>query len=140
MRRPRLSLDVSGTVTAAICAVHCLAAPLLIAVGTLPLVGPLSAILRSPITEWGFVFSSAIIGATSLVPSFTRLHRDVIPGALFATGFVFLVGVRMAEPTPKLERITVPVAAALMIGAHVRNRQQCARCRRCLENATAPAE
>jgi hypothetical protein len=131
VRIRRISLDVTGTAAATICAVHCVATPFLLAIATLPAVAPFATVLASPLTEWAFVITSALLGATSLIPSFTRVHRDMIPCGLFIAGLGLLICTRVTSAAAALEPLAVPVAALLMIGAHVRNRRQCARCRAC---------
>jgi hypothetical protein len=131
--RDRLSLDTTGSAAAAVCAAHCIGTPLLLTLGVLPAVGPVTAILISPLFEWGFVVLSAILGIASLVPSFTRVHRDVVPGALFAAGFGLLLIGRLFQVSEVAERAAISIAAALMVGGHLLNRRQCARCRTCSE-------
>jgi hypothetical protein len=128
--RKSSTLDISGSVAALVCAVHCLASPLLLALGAIPLLGRASSVFESPVVEWGFVAISGIIGLASLVPSFTRVHRDRVPGILFGLGFGVLVATRLTALTAALEPLAVSAAAALLIAAHVRNQRQCARCRR----------
>jgi hypothetical protein len=108
-----------------------MATPLLLAVATLPVFAPFATVLASPLTEWAFVLTSALLGATSLIPSFTRVHRDVVPCGLFIAGLALLVFTRVSGGGAARERLAVPVAAILIIGAHERNRRQCARCRAC---------
>jgi hypothetical protein len=125
--RKSSSLDVSGSLAALVCAVHCLASPVLLSLGAMPLLG--ASLLESAMVEWGFVAATGVIGLASLVPSFTRVHRDRVPGILFTLGFGLLLATRLVEPTAALEPVAVATAAGLLIAAHVRNQRQCARCR-----------
>jgi formate hydrogenlyase subunit 3/multisubunit Na+/H+ antiporter MnhD subunit len=133
----RLTLDSTGAIAAAICAVHCMATPILLTAVSLRFFEPFAKALASSLTEWAFVLTSAVIGLTSLVPSFTRVHRDVMPYGLFAASFGLLLTSRLMHVAPVAERVVVPVAAILMIAAHMRNRRQCARCHTCVECAPA---
>jgi hypothetical protein len=137
LRFRRFSLDVTGTAAAVICAMHCMATPFFLAAATLRAFSPVASVLTSPLIEWTFVVTSAVLGATSLIPSFTRVHRDVVPCCLFSIGLGLMVSVRIAHAGPDVERFAVPIAALLMIGAHVRNRVQCERCRACTPEPAA---
>lgn len=113
-----------------------MATPFFLAAATLRVFSPVATVLTSPLTEWAFVVTSAVLGTTSLIPSFTRVHRDVVPCGLFGVGLGLLLYIRIGHAGPALEQFAVPLAACLMIGAHVRNRRQCELCRACLKKPT----
>jgi hypothetical protein len=79
-------LDKAGMWTSGLCAVHCIALPALISVCTL--------------NSWAFLYDervenvvlavSAVIGVSSLVPSYISHHRKVVPILILLSGFFFI--------------------------------------------------
>jgi hypothetical protein len=110
-------LDLLGSGTAILCAVHCAANMLLVA--SLPVLG--LHLLLSENTERVFIAASLALGLISLGAGWAR-HRHVAPAVLFVLAMLSLLVLR-----PRLEEGSVPelatvlVSAALLVIAHVRN-------------------
>jgi hypothetical protein len=117
-------LDLVGCVASITCAVHCVALPLLLAAyPILPLHG-----LRSPWTEWGFVFVSLVVGASSFGPAAVS-REGRMPLVLFFAGGATLLAVRTLVPehATQLERIGLVFGAMLLAAAHLLNRARASR-------------
>jgi hypothetical protein len=129
---PRLpALDRLGVASSTLCAVHCLVTPL--AMAALPFLGLEAALGES--LEWGFVATGLAVGTLTLVPSFRRLHRRLLPLALFIAGMSLWVAARagLSSASP-LELPLVLAGSAAVVTAHLVNRSLCRTCHAC----TAP--
>lgn len=131
----RSRLDTAGSITAGVCAVHCLVTPLLLTFGWLGAFGA----LVSERFEVVFVGASLIIGLLSLGPAFIRQHRDPLPLLLFVAGLGTLLGIRALGIGESIERGIVPVCATLLVMAHWRNHRLCSHCRACSAVAESPS-
>ena len=121
-------LDQLGIGVGLVCAIHCIATPIVLV--ALPSV--LLPIAESPLVEWGLIAVSLLLGAVVIARLGLRTHRRVHPLAMFAVGALLLVGSRVAPEEPELLEIAlVVVGATLVVGAHVRNllcTKACAAC------------
>jgi MerC mercury resistance protein len=121
-------LDRLGTAASLACAAHCAAMPSLI--GMLPLVG--LDFLANEQTELMFVSLSLVIGSLSLIPSYTRKHRQWQPLLLFAFGASSIIVVKaLAEEGSRLEAPTMIIGALLIAFAHIVNLRLCRSCATC---------
>ena len=112
-------LDKTGMWTSALCAVHCIALPVLISM--------------SAFSSWAFLHDervenvvlalSAAIAVTSLGPSYVRHHRKILPIVILLSGF-FLIGVSRFWIDVS-ESIFASSGAALVAAAHVLNHRYC---------------
>ena len=91
-RRRSDSLDAVGTAMSLLCAVHCAALPLLLALLPLSAFGALA----DERLEWVLVIAAATIGIASLTLGF-REHRSRRALAILAVGIALLLGGRMLE-------------------------------------------
>ena len=121
--------DYAGIAASALCLVHCLAMPLLLAV--LPLTSPL---LGSAGDDHG-LHDALLVGVTvpvllALVPGFLA-HRDPAPLLLGSAGLgCFLVAVLFVGPAfgQGAEAVLAILSSALLIAAHRRNHRFCKAC------------
>jgi hypothetical protein len=121
-------LDRIGAAASLACAAHCVAMPLLI--GLLPLVG--LSFLAEEQAEWALAGLSIGVGSLSLIPSYTRKHRQWRPLLLFAFGAGLIIAVRLlAEDGSLLEMPAQAIGALLIACAHMINRRLCRGCAAC---------
>lgn len=116
----RLGIWVSG-----LCALHCLALPVLIPL--LPLIG--SAFFAQVWFERLILSVSLLIGAVALLSGATRYHGKYYPMGLLATGgliywFKDIFG-------HEFEPFTIAVGALLIIAGHWVNMRLCRQCKCC---------
>jgi hypothetical protein len=121
-------LDRVGVAASLVCAVHCMAMPLL--AGLLPLMG--LSFLAEDQTEWVLTGMSLGIGSLSLLPSYVRRHKQWRPILFFGCGASLILAVRLsAEEGSRLEALMMVIGAVLIVCAHVVNRQLCRSCASC---------
>ena len=119
--------DYAGMAASALCLVHCLAMPLVLA--AFPLLGMGGA-------HHG-LHDALLVGVTAavllaLVPGYLK-HRDAAALLLGVAGLasllaaVLLLGPRLGELA---ETVGAVASSVLLLGAHRRNRRQCTDCRR----------
>ena len=118
--------DYAGMAASALCLVHCLAMPLLLA--AFPLLG-----LGG---EHHALHDALLLGVTApvllaLVPGYLK-HRDPVALMLGVAGLVcflaavFVLGPRIGEMA---ETVGAVVSSVLLLGAHLRNHRYCKDCR-----------
>jgi hypothetical protein len=113
---PNGALDRLGVGISLGCAVHCLAVGMLSVVPSLLPIAELAPWLER--LEWPFLVSAAVVGTTSLFPSYRR-HGEVRPLALFGAGMALLSASRVASGSAEL---ALTVTGVLTIAAaHVLN-------------------
>ena len=109
-----LNLDFAGFFTSSLCAVHCAALPLLIGFG---LIG----------TEWMnhfwlevfFISFSLLFAFQSLYKNYKNVHKQVLPMAIAATGFLlFFIALQFHGP---IEIIGTSIAGICIATAHILN-------------------
>ncbi len=121
-------LDWLGTAASLACAAHCAAMPSLVAL--LPLVG--LGFLTAERTEWVLIGLSLGIGSLSLLPSYTRKHRQWRPLLLFAFGASLITAVRFfVDEGSRLNAPAMVIGALLIACAHLVNRRLCRNCAAC---------
>jgi hypothetical protein len=122
-----LSGDRKGILIAALCLIHCVAAPVL-----LSFAGFASLLGVSEKMEPVFVLSSIAIGTATLIPGYRHKHGRFSCLALFFCGLLFLVVLRHLRWLVVPETILGGFGAALIVGAHALNlkfSKQCECCR-----------
>lgn len=116
-------LDKTGMWTSAICAVHCIVVPVVISF--------------SAFSGWGFLHSEStenvvltiaiFIAVGSLVPSYIKHHRKVLPILILLLGFFLIAMSRLLVEAH--ESIMVSSGAALVATAHFSNFRYCKKLR-----------
>lgn len=81
-----LHLDLLGFSASFLCAIHCMALPIVMSLG---LFGGLTW-FESPILEWGLIISTLLIATWSLFRSYYQQHRNLRPLLIAAIGFVLV--------------------------------------------------
>jgi hypothetical protein len=119
--RYRSSIDIIGFSVSALCALHCFAVPLVVALTTFTGL----AFLEDPFLEKIILTMSAVLGLLSLVPSYNRYHKHPKPLTYFAAGIV-LIGLSRLEVHEVWEISMTSVGATLVASAHIINRRLCA--------------
>ncbi len=113
----RATLDIVGATSAVLCAVHCIATGMLVAV--LPLLGA-SALLGETV-ERGFLAVAVVMGTFSIGVGL-RAHRQRAPAVLLLAGLASLLAVRPLFGEGTLaEALLVVTGAVLLVAAHWRN-------------------
>lgn len=107
-------LDQIGMVASIACAVHCAALPLVITI--LPLIG--MEFLANPLMEIAMICLSVIIGAWSLVRSYTR-HKNLAPLLVLLIGFSLIASGHFFLETA--EAILVPLGGFAIAAGHYLN-------------------
>jgi hypothetical protein len=118
--------DYAGMAASALCLVHCLAMPLLIA--AFPLLG-----LTGDHHAWhdALLLVVTVPVLLALVPGYLK-HRDPVALSLGLVGLgaflvaVFLVGPQFGELA---ETVAAVASSVLLLGAHLRNHRYCKECR-----------
>ena len=119
--------DRRGILIASLCAVHCVAGPVL-----LSFAGLASLVGVSEKFDPLFLIGSATMGGMALVPAYRRKHGRLSCLALFGAGFLCLLLRRHIELQPiSVEPIAAAVGASLIIGAHLLNLRFSRRCTCC---------
>jgi len=112
-----LNKDILGMICSGLCVMHCLAIPILFALG---ITGISIGFLQDEWTHWLFVIPIIILLATSL-PSGFSVHADRKPIILGITGLVLLLsGLTIFEA---YEKWLIVAASVLIITAHYSNRK-----------------
>ncbi len=121
-------IDGTGAVFSWICAVHCVAVPLI--VSFLPFAW--LSVLDNEIVEYVLVGTSLLIAAASLLPSYIRDHRKIRSIAIFAfgIGLIFLAD-RLFEENLAGKAVMLALGALTISLAHVLNRKLCRECTAC---------
>ena len=118
-------MDKLGIWVSGLCALHCLALPLLLP--TVPLVA--SSFFAEAWFERLILSSSLLIGLTALMIGYFRYHRQLFPlSALVFGGIIYWHKDIFGHA---YEPITIAIGAALIIAAHLMNLRLCRACKSC---------
>ncbi|QEC43088.1 MerC domain-containing protein [Pseudobacter ginsenosidimutans] len=120
----KISYDHLGIFTSIVCAIHCTVLPLIIS--SLPFLG--IDILESAAIEWGLIAMAFLFGFLSLNHGYRRHHQKKLPALLFCAGFAFLIINQVTDE--QILFICIPLAALLIIAAHITNIQRCRQSRK----------
>jgi hypothetical protein len=112
------SLDIAGIWTSLLCAVHCLFLPLVSVSAFSGLV-----FLADSKIENAVILISAALGATSLLPSYFRHHRNIKAIGFLLSGFFLIVLSRFLGGVHEV--VLTTVGATLVSAAHVINFRLC---------------
>lgn len=111
-----LHIDAFGFTASVLCAIHCMAVPVLLTVSTW---GWLE-ILNDPSIEMTVVVTSALLAIISIVPSYFRHHRSLKAIVLVASGFA-LIAVGRLQTDRIAEILFTSIGAAVVGSAHYLN-------------------
>jgi hypothetical protein len=134
MKSPEASLealDRAGMAASVLCAIHCIALPLLL--GSLTAAG--IGWLRYEGVEWAILTGSAAMGLFGLLPGYKRVHRHKRCLWLFCAGLLTILTGKLASSHSLRDTPFVVCGAALIISAHAFNRHLCARCSNCTDRS-----
>ncbi len=118
-----LHLDFVGFWASALCAVHCLAVPVVVAMGA----GNGLAWLSDPWLEFGFIGAAIAIAGWSLARSYFQHHRKFTAISVVAGGFLLLLLSRFVEH--EWEPTLAVLGGIVIAAAHVVNWRLCRQCR-----------
>jgi hypothetical protein len=123
-------LDRLGMSAGVLCAVHCLALPVVAAL--MPIAG--LELVSGEGIEWAFAIVATALGGLSLVPGFLRVHRRVQPVFLLLLGTsLLLAGRALVADGSQVEMPIVLTGALSMVLAHATNVKLCRDCRSCTD-------
>jgi len=114
------SLDTTGFWASAICAVHCVAVPILLSFSAL---GTLS-FLDNEVIEYGILGVSAIVGCCSLLPSYFRHHQKLNALLFLLAGFALILTGQLIG-SGLYEVLLTSVGALSIALAHLINYKLC---------------
>lgn len=118
MRLKLLQWDVMGIAVSFLCALHCVALPLLFS--SLGLWG--GTVLHNPWLETVTVLGSLVFGVVAFYKGCFVQHKNKLPLLLFISGFGLLLAGQVYEQNALY---LVAAATLLMITAHVLNYRKC---------------
>lgn len=122
MMSKRTRLDLAGATASLLCAVHCLALPLILSAGAL---GGLHW-LHHPVLEGILVALAVAIASWSLWPAYRDGHSNAVPGLVAASGFALLALSRGLGS--EAEHYLMAAGGLLIATAHYLNWRQNASC------------
>ncbi|MBA2248831.1 MAG: MerC domain-containing protein [Chitinophagaceae bacterium] len=114
----KINWDFLGIATSIACAIHCALLPLILS--SLPVFG--INIIHNSFFEWGMIGLAFVVGSYSLVHSYIRHHRKLLPLLLFSSGFIFLVSKQFF---PAFEYVFLCSAVCFILTAHFMNYKYC---------------
>ncbi len=127
-------LDRLGIWASSLCAVHCLALPILIPL--LPLIG--ASFFAQDWFERTILSLSMIVGFWALLSGFYRYHRQIYPlYSLMLGGIIYWNKDMFGEV---YEPFTIAIGAMLIVGAHVVNLKLCQSCHSCESESSCSAD
>lgn len=119
-------LDAWGMLASGLCAVHCMAIPILLALGASAGV----VWLETPWLEGALLLAAIALAAQSLIGSYRREHRRLLALWVAGAGFAVLVASRLTHEN--LEHYLTAVGGFTIATAHWINwklrRQVCTEC------------
>jgi hypothetical protein len=116
----RVSWDLVGISTSTLCAIHCLVLPFLVMMGSMSGYG----IVHNHRLENVIIAVSAVIGLSSLIPSYLNHHRKLSPLYVLLAGFVLILFSRFNVNSPA-ETILTTFGASTIAIAHLINWKLC---------------
>ena len=120
-----LWIDQFGAGLSLACALHCLAAPLLLSL--LPFAG--LGFLASESIETALLGASLVLAVGSLCRGF-RIHQQRRTFLLLGAAFLLILGGRFS-PEETSEVVCIVLGAGLLAGGHLLNRHLCKTCLQC---------
>jgi len=120
-------IDKIGVSLSAICLVHCLALPVIMA--TLPFVSFLS-FMKNPIFE-GLIALFAIINAVAAVTTGYKKHKKLVVPAILLSGSILLALFFFAHDFIHNNEYVITIGAFLIGIGHLFNGSYCKSCKKC---------
>ncbi len=118
-------LDKLGVWITSLCALHCLALPLLLPIA--PLIA--SSFFADAWFELAILSFSVVIGFAALFIGFHQYHRQLYPIYSLVAGALIYWNKDVFGHD--FEPLTIAIGAILIIGAHLLNLRLCRRCKGC---------
>lgn len=112
------TLDATGIWVSALCGLHCVAMPILISTAAINVV-----VLAKPSIEYIALGLSVTLGVSSLLPSYFRHHRRILPIVLLLMGFILIAVSRFQEDF--IEGLFTASGASAIIVGHLLNLRYC---------------
>ncbi|MBT1704626.1 MerC domain-containing protein [Chryseosolibacter indicus] len=112
-------LDKTGMWASALCAIHCMAVPIVVSMSAFT--G--WAYLHNDSIETAVLMLSGLIAVASLVPSYVKHHRKLLPIIILSFGFI-LIGVSRLSLDVN-EPVFASSGAGLVVIAHFLNIRFC---------------
>ncbi len=109
-------LDHLGMTASTVCAVHCALMPVIITF--LPLLG--LTFLSNIWIELSMLSISLIVGSVSLVTSYFKVHKNIIPLLYFLLGFAFILVGHFSQ-NDVIEPVLLPIGGIVFVVAHFIN-------------------
>jgi hypothetical protein len=116
----QLSLDVTGFWVSVLCALHCVAVPILLSFAAFGS----WAVLEEPSIEYTVLGISTVLGVGSLLTSYFRHHRKLTAIGILIAGFTFIAISRQTDKEI-LEGMLTATGASLVAWSHVVNFRLC---------------
>ncbi|TSD66267.1 MerC domain-containing protein [Inquilinus sp. KBS0705] len=116
--------DSIGMTASTLCAIHCAAVPIFFT--SLPLLG--LEFLANPWVEWIMIILALVVGLSSIVTSYFRVHHKVLPLAMLIAGFLTII-IGHLFITGWIEAIVVPAGGLMIATAHFINYKYAGTCR-----------
>jgi hypothetical protein len=116
----QIGWDYVGLSASTLCAVHCMVFPFLVMLGSISGLG----LAYNHRYENIIIVASAIIGFTSLVPSYFNHHRRVNAIIAFLVGFSLIILGRLNVPM-LLETVFTTLGASTVAVSHLINLRLC---------------
>jgi hypothetical protein len=110
----KINWDSLGIVTSIICAIHCIALPVVFSSASFFGV----YIIHNKFFEWFMIALAFFVGVYALIHGYKTHHKNKLPLILFTIGFTFLVAKQFWV---KNEAVFVSVAVVFIILAHTNN-------------------
>lgn len=124
-----INLDSVGFYASFICAVHCVAVPILLTSISAAKLG----VLANPLFEIMMIVLSVIIGFSSLLPSYKN-HRKIMPIIILAIGFIGIFAGHFIV-SENYESIVTPIGAFTVAFSHLVNWKINKETHSCLDHA-----
>jgi len=110
------TLDIIAISSSLMCAVHCVAAPIVLSLGTFSSIH----FLANPFIEMIFICLGLVFVLASLWPSYQKIHRKLMPLQFATLGFIF-IGLSRLHFTDLWEISTTIIGTLLVSLAHFFN-------------------
>lgn len=116
IKMKRQTFDIIAVTSAVLCALHCVALPILLSFSTFTGL----YILHNPLIEWFFIAFGLLLIIVSLWPSFRKIHGSKLPLWFAGVGFLFIIASRL-DFSEWWEAGNTVLGACLVAYAHYKN-------------------
>lgn len=115
-------LDKTGMWTSALCAIHCMAVPALVSMSAFSH----WTFLQNEHLESAALAIGAVLAISSLLPTYIKHHKNLLPIVVLLAGFILLALSRFVVNVS--ESIMTSSGAMLVASAHFLNYRFCKKC------------